>query len=238
MELLSWKSLNDLSGDGGVRKTELEAGSGWETPKEDDEVAGALPRARQPPAALAVLSQLLHRVRPIDPDDFSHQASPNVRRGAHARQSLTLCVQSCRVRYLSIKCLCSLPERTCVCAVKYAVYLRGQSSPVAESPADGEVFTLKAGGSFPALALAAKDMKLGAKLRLDVSPKCALPAPPAIPLYPQGRTLIAPRARRPATGLRVHLAGSGRCRPSAQARLRLPPCPAPVTQAPALGTPP
>ena len=38
VELLSWKSKNDLTGDGGVKKLVTTEGDGWATPKGDDEV--------------------------------------------------------------------------------------------------------------------------------------------------------------------------------------------------------
>jgi hypothetical protein len=40
VELLSWKSLRDLSGDGGVIKTIVEGGEGWQQPDDRDEVKG------------------------------------------------------------------------------------------------------------------------------------------------------------------------------------------------------
>lgn len=42
MELISWKSVKDISGDGGVVKTVKQAGEGWEKPGKRDEVTGAL----------------------------------------------------------------------------------------------------------------------------------------------------------------------------------------------------
>jgi FKBP-type peptidyl-prolyl cis-trans isomerase len=38
VELLSWKSSKDISGDGGVLKTVLKEGQGWEHPRDEDEV--------------------------------------------------------------------------------------------------------------------------------------------------------------------------------------------------------
>lgn len=38
VELLSWQSDNDISGDGGVLRTVMSEGSGWETPNDNDEV--------------------------------------------------------------------------------------------------------------------------------------------------------------------------------------------------------
>lgn len=40
VELLSWKSMKDLAGDGGVIKTVVTAGDGWDRPKNKDEVLG------------------------------------------------------------------------------------------------------------------------------------------------------------------------------------------------------
>lgn len=40
MELLSWKSVKDIAGDGGVIKTILTEGSGWNKPKDKDEALG------------------------------------------------------------------------------------------------------------------------------------------------------------------------------------------------------
>jgi len=42
VELLSWKSKKDLTGDGGVVKTILAEGSGWQRPRPDDEVLGTM----------------------------------------------------------------------------------------------------------------------------------------------------------------------------------------------------
>ena len=47
VELLSWRSIKDLSGDGGVIKTVLEEGKGWSKPADKDEALG------EPPAACA-----------------------------------------------------------------------------------------------------------------------------------------------------------------------------------------
>ena len=41
MELLSWKSLKDISGDGGVMKTVTKEGEGYMKPEDADEVLGA-----------------------------------------------------------------------------------------------------------------------------------------------------------------------------------------------------
>jgi hypothetical protein len=40
VELLSWKSTKDILGDGGVIKTILQEGSGWDKPRDRDEVLG------------------------------------------------------------------------------------------------------------------------------------------------------------------------------------------------------
>lgn len=40
VELLSWKSVKDISGDGGVIKKTMKEGTGWENPKDKDEVCG------------------------------------------------------------------------------------------------------------------------------------------------------------------------------------------------------
>lgn len=41
MELLSWQSINDIVGDGGVIKTVVAEGEGWAKPEGRDEVIGA-----------------------------------------------------------------------------------------------------------------------------------------------------------------------------------------------------
>lgn len=40
VELLSWKSVKDITGDGGIIKTTSKEGSGWDNPKDKDEVLG------------------------------------------------------------------------------------------------------------------------------------------------------------------------------------------------------
>ncbi len=40
VELLSWKSKKDILGDGGVIKTVVQEGKGWDKPKDRDEVLG------------------------------------------------------------------------------------------------------------------------------------------------------------------------------------------------------
>ena len=40
VELLSWRNDKDMSGDGGVLKTIITEGSGWEKAKDADEVTG------------------------------------------------------------------------------------------------------------------------------------------------------------------------------------------------------
>lgn len=42
VELLSWKSEKDISGDGGVQKTIISKGDGWEKAKDADEVTGKI----------------------------------------------------------------------------------------------------------------------------------------------------------------------------------------------------
>lgn len=45
MELLSWKSIKDIAGDGGVIKTVQAEGQGWAKPTDKDETLGAFPAA-------------------------------------------------------------------------------------------------------------------------------------------------------------------------------------------------
>lgn len=40
VELLSWNTIRDLSGDGGILKKIVKDGEGWASPKEADEVLG------------------------------------------------------------------------------------------------------------------------------------------------------------------------------------------------------
>lgn len=40
IELLSWYSIRDITGDGGILKKIMKEGQGWATPKADDEVLG------------------------------------------------------------------------------------------------------------------------------------------------------------------------------------------------------
>lgn len=40
IEMLSWSSIRDLTGDGGVKKKIIREGEGWATPREADEVLG------------------------------------------------------------------------------------------------------------------------------------------------------------------------------------------------------
>ena len=40
VELLSWKSIKDIAGDGGIIKTIETEGKGWEKPKDRDEALG------------------------------------------------------------------------------------------------------------------------------------------------------------------------------------------------------
>ena len=40
VELLSWKSIKDIAGDGGVIKTMETEGKGWEKPRDKDEALG------------------------------------------------------------------------------------------------------------------------------------------------------------------------------------------------------
>lgn len=42
IELLSWSSVRDVTGDGGVLKKILVEGEGWATPRGNDEVLGTL----------------------------------------------------------------------------------------------------------------------------------------------------------------------------------------------------
>ena len=44
MELLGWRSVKDISGDGGVIKTITKEGSEWQKPNDRDEVLGAYRR--------------------------------------------------------------------------------------------------------------------------------------------------------------------------------------------------
>jgi hypothetical protein len=62
VELLSWKSTKDLLGDGGVIKDSVQEGTGWDSPKEHDEILGmppvftCLPPVRVSPCRSAPLS--------------------------------------------------------------------------------------------------------------------------------------------------------------------------------------
>ena len=40
IELLSWNTIRDLTGDGGIMKKIIREGEGWATPREADEVLG------------------------------------------------------------------------------------------------------------------------------------------------------------------------------------------------------
>lgn len=40
IELLSWYSIRDITGDGGILKKIIREGEGWATPKDEDEVLG------------------------------------------------------------------------------------------------------------------------------------------------------------------------------------------------------
>ncbi|KAF8059684.1 FKBP65 [Scenedesmus sp. PABB004] len=51
VELLSWKSVKDLSGDGGVIKTVVSEGQGWQSPKDADEVVVTYTARLRPAAA-------------------------------------------------------------------------------------------------------------------------------------------------------------------------------------------
>lgn len=42
IEMVSWNTIRDVTGDGGILKKIIEEGEGWDTPKEDDEVFGTL----------------------------------------------------------------------------------------------------------------------------------------------------------------------------------------------------
>lgn len=41
IELLSWRTIRDITGDGGILKKILKEGEGWATPRETDEVSGS-----------------------------------------------------------------------------------------------------------------------------------------------------------------------------------------------------
>lgn len=40
IELISWNSIRDISGDGGILKKIIKEGQGWATPRDVDEVLG------------------------------------------------------------------------------------------------------------------------------------------------------------------------------------------------------
>jgi len=40
IEMLSWSTIRDLTGDGRIMKKLIREGEGWATPREDDEVLG------------------------------------------------------------------------------------------------------------------------------------------------------------------------------------------------------
>jgi len=42
VEMLSWSSIRDLTGDGGILKKIMKEGEGWATPRDGDEVLGKL----------------------------------------------------------------------------------------------------------------------------------------------------------------------------------------------------
>ena len=51
VELLSWKSSKDISGDGGVLKTVVHEGKGWENPRDEDEVVFSYSVRVKPPTS-------------------------------------------------------------------------------------------------------------------------------------------------------------------------------------------
>lgn len=40
IELLSWSTIRDITGDGGILKKIIKEGEGWATPRDNDEVLG------------------------------------------------------------------------------------------------------------------------------------------------------------------------------------------------------
>jgi len=61
VELLSWRSVKDLTGDGGVVKSITKEGDGFKKPKDRDEVLGARPPARERAARDALPAPQLTR---------------------------------------------------------------------------------------------------------------------------------------------------------------------------------
>lgn len=43
VEMISWSTIRDITGDGGVLKKIIVEGEGWATPKDIDEVSGIIP---------------------------------------------------------------------------------------------------------------------------------------------------------------------------------------------------
>jgi hypothetical protein len=165
VELLSWKSNKDLTGDGGIIKTTVREGNGWEHAKNKDEVVGE----RSPRPGLAIDTQTLHSAAcglllmcpamRLGRIAFSHQPAPRHLTAVLRPAQQTACRIDSRMPTVVLSQLH---------AVKYEVRVKDSGEVVAASPADGASFPLPEPRPLRGFADAVKAMKKGEAARLLV----------------------------------------------------------------------
>lgn len=162
VELLSWRSVKDISGDGGVIKTVVQEGSGWEQCQELYEAKG---EARV----------TCHVARGSAYPPAVHLAASAKSAGGHRFASwLGVLVAGWNrlhpvPRTLLTLVLCGVlvgnPR-----AVSYTARVAGSETPFAQ--AEEVVFPVAEGHLVPGLAVAVKTMKKGEKVHLKLKPQC------------------------------------------------------------------
>lgn len=150
MELLSWRSIKDIAGDGGIIKTIETEGNGWQKPNDRDEALGMHP----PQQALPCSS---------GPD----------RRYGESRGS-DVPGEQCDHAWTA---LCNLPDNAITCAVKYSVRAEGGSKAILSSSEEGSVVLVGSGQPIRAFQFALKTMKQGEKASLKIKPECEQSSP-------------------------------------------------------------
>ncbi len=159
VELLSWRSIKDISGDGGVIKTVVEEGSGWEQCQELYEAKGEARDtwhvARRGTLALYIQQRGQNCWGPSTEHGYvswlgGKESSPTYT--AHI-------AYACPVRRLGN------PR-----AVSYTARVAGSETPFAQ--AEEAVFAVADGHLVPGLAVAVKTMKKGEKVHLKLKPQC------------------------------------------------------------------
>jgi len=113
VELLSWRSVKDLTGDGGVVKSITKEGDGFKKPKDRDEVLGARPPARARAARDALPAPQLPRLAAWVYARMRQGLRQGRDRGGHMNTLLWRGGCGCSQRTVGPCVMCAACQQTC-----------------------------------------------------------------------------------------------------------------------------